>query len=121
MALVLRNDSPLGSLALAQPTSLAGARGVFAFTGQIEKDRYGVFMVDVDQGTLWCYEIAPRSGAKNLNLFAGRSWRYDRYLEQFNCGDVTPKEVEMMVEDERKDRLQQAAPAATGAADPQTP
>ena len=103
--LLLRTDSPLGSLALAQPSSLAGARGVFAFTGQLSKERYGLFMVDVDQGTIWCYELNDR---KHLNLVAGRSWRYDRYLEEFNVGEPKPDEVEKMVEDARNRRLQGA-------------
>ena len=98
--LLLRSDVPIGSMALAQPSSLAGARGVFAFTGQISKDRYGVFMVDVDQGTIWCYEV---DGSK-MNLFAGRSWRFDRYLERFNEGGVTVDEVEGMVEQQRRTR-----------------
>lgn len=50
-----RSSDPIERLVHAQPAPLAGARGVFAFTGPIERDRYGLFMLDVDQGTIWCY------------------------------------------------------------------
>ena len=53
---VLPGD-PLLRTATAQNQPLAGARGVFAFTGQLDRDRYGLFMLDVDQGTIWCYEM----------------------------------------------------------------
>jgi hypothetical protein len=99
--LLLRTDVPFGSMALAQPSTLAGARGVFAFTGQISKDRYGVFMVDVDQGTIWCYEL---TGNSRLDLVSGRLWRYDRYLEEFNIDEPSPIEVERMVEQQRRAR-----------------
>lgn len=102
--LVLRLDEPLGARALAQPVAQAGARGVFAFTGQLSNNSFGVFMVDVDAGTIWCYEW---NGAKGcLRLVAARSWRYDRFLENFNSCDPSPKEVERMVEIERSQRLQ---------------
>jgi hypothetical protein len=63
---------------------MAGARGVYAFTGPIDRNQYGLFMLDVDQGTIWCYEFATENGVRKLNLMAARAWIYDRYLEQFN-------------------------------------
>jgi hypothetical protein len=104
--LVLRLDTPLSGQALAQPIAQAGARGVFAFTGQVTKNTFGVFMVDVDAGTIWCYEWNETKGC--LKLLAARSWRYDRYLEQFNVGEPGPQEVERLVEMERAQRLQDA-------------
>ena len=103
--LLLRLDEPMASRALGQPVSQAGARGVFAFTGQLTKNTFGVFMVDVDAGTIWCYEWDGGRGC--LRLIAARSWRYDRYLEEFNACDLPPREVERMVEMERARRLQE--------------
>lgn len=82
ICLVLRLDDRTRSQALAQPALGSGARGIFAFTGQLSKDSYGVFMVDVDVGTLWCYRFS--SGDKVLKLVAVRDWRYDRYLPEFS-------------------------------------
>jgi hypothetical protein len=92
------------SVVRAQPLSSAGARGVFAFTGQLTKGTYGVFMVDVDTATLWCYEYLPSK--RELRLVAGRAWTYDRYLKNFNGGQPTPEEVKELVEQQRALELQ---------------
>src|SRR5207302_7985397 len=51
--LALRGGDGLlgGSPAMAQ-TGMLGARGLFAFTGQIDKDKFGLWMMDVDAGTV---------------------------------------------------------------------
>ena len=85
---------------------------MFAFTGQLSKGTYGVFMVDVDAGTLWCYEYL--SGKRELRLVAGRLWIYDRYLKAFNTGEPSWEEVEQLVELERAKELQ-----SMGGASPQ--
>ncbi|MCP4247930.1 MAG: hypothetical protein GY778_12855 [bacterium] len=102
MTQLLRVGQP--ETVLAQPVAQAGARGVFAFTGQLTKGTYGVFMVDVDAGTLWCYEyISPK---RELRLVAGRLWIYDRYLEAFNTGQPSVEEIEQLVELQRAKKLQ---------------
>ena len=47
---------------------MAGARGIFAFTGQIDQNRFGLFMMDVDSSNVWCYEYLP--GSRKLKLVA---------------------------------------------------
>ena len=103
--LVMRLDGPLTDRVLAQPVAQAGARGVFAFTGQLSKSTYGVFMVDVDTTTLWCYEVLPAKPM--LKLLAARSWKYDRFLESLN-GDpeMSPEVIEQLVEQQRRRKLQ---------------
>ena len=96
-----------GSAAMAQSVGSAGAHGVFAFTGQLTKGSYGVFMVDVDTGTIWCYEY--QSGNRVLKLVAARKWIYDRYLE--NHSTEPPIDVvEQMLEDQRAAAMQAATP-----------
>ena len=91
-------------LAYGQPTASGGARGVFAFSGQLAKGVYGLYMVDVDAMTVWVYEYLPNKGC--LRLAAARTWRYDRYLENHNICDLPPDIVEQMVEEQRRNRLQ---------------
>jgi len=91
--------------AMGQPTTNGGSRGVFSFSGQLSKDTYGVFMVDVDTMTMWTYEYLPAKGC--LRLAGARSWQYDRYLENYNTCDLPPEAVEKMVEEQRKYRLQE--------------
>ena len=94
---------PIDSVALGQPVSSGGARGIFAFSGQLSKGSHGIFMVDVDAMTLWVYEYLPQKGC--LRLAAARTWRYDRYLENHNLCDLPPEVVEAMVERQRQFRL----------------
>jgi len=111
----LRHDGG-GMSAVAQPARAAGAGGVFAFTGQIDRENYGIIMVDVDSGTLWVYQLGrfgERGGKEQLKLVAARSWLYDRYLEDFNCASPTPTEVGDIISNQQK---QQQSPPGPGAA-----
>lgn len=105
--MVLRLDQPVVPAALAQASRQAGARGIFAFSGQLSDHSYGLYMVDVDAGTIWCYEYL--SGPRKLRLAAARSWLYDRYLENQDFEGPSPEEVARMVETQRLDRLRRRA------------
>ncbi len=87
--------------ALAQGQPAAGARGVFAFTGQIDHNRFGLFMLDIDQGTVWCYEIDNTGGTRKLRLVAARTFIYDRYLKDFNCDAPSFRMVQKLVDQQR--------------------
>lgn len=99
-----RSGSPLSGMAFAQPTTSAGARGVFAFSGQLTKNTYGVYVVDTDTATMWMYEYLGAKGC--LRLAAARTWRFDRYLENHNTCDLPPETVEQMIEEQRLNRKQ---------------
>ncbi len=107
-----RNGSALPA-ALAQERALAGARGVYAFTGQIDTNRHGLFMLDVDQGTIWCYELENVGGARKLKLIAARTWIYDRYLQDFNCVAPDFRMVQQLVAEQR---ARAADPGGSGGA-----
>jgi hypothetical protein len=103
VCMVLRLDERLLPAATAEPVAQAGARGVFAFSGQLCNDSYGIFMVDVDAMTIWGYEYL--CGSKKLRLVGNRSWMYDRYLEDNNFEGPTPEQVKQLVEQEREAKL----------------
>ncbi len=98
-ALVLRKDMPFQLPAAYGDSRMVGANGIFAFTGQIDRNSYGLFMMDVDNNTVWCYQYVPNLG--KLRLVAARSFLYDRSLENHNCADPTPEAVSNMLERER--------------------
>lgn len=100
-ALWMRPADQLLPAALAQNQPLAGARGVFAFTGPLERDQYGLFMLDVDQGTIWCYAFDTVGGTSKLRLVAARTWVYDRYLQDFNCAAPDFRMVQKLVSQQR--------------------
>jgi len=92
----VRSDSTLNiNSALAQNMRTGSTGGIMAFTGQIEKDMYGIVMVDVDARTLWLYQY--RKAGNQLKLLAARNWIYDRYLEEYNNAAPTPSEVAQLV------------------------
>jgi hypothetical protein len=97
-----RGDSALLAPALAQAPAMAGARGVYAFAGQIDAGVFGLFMLDVDQGTIWCYQVQNEGGTRKLKLVAGRSWIYDRYLKNFNVTGHSWSDVQELVDHERR-------------------
>ena len=103
-------------MAMAQNQPLAGARGVYAFTGQLDPNRYGLFMLDVDQGTIWCYELDRVSGMRKLRLVAARTWVYDRYLQDFNCAPPDFRMVQQLVAEQRArtESPESLAPGDTG-------
>jgi len=92
---LLTGDNISSHDAVAQPRRTAGVGGVMAFTGQIDRDRYGIIMVDVDVGTLWVYQFTRPD--QHLKLVTARTWIYDRYLEEYNCAGLAPGEVAGLV------------------------
>lgn len=118
-ALWVRPGDALLPTAMAQNQPLAGARGVFAFTGQIDRDRHGLFMLDVDQGTIWCYGFDSVNGVRKLRLIAGRTWIYDRYLQDFNCAKPDFREVQSLVSQQRREAV--APPGTTPGQRPDEP
>jgi hypothetical protein len=101
-ALWMRPAGSLVPVAMAQnQPALAGARGVYAFAGPLERDQYGLYMLDVDQGTIWCYAFDSVGGTSKLRLVAARSWVYDRYLQDFNCAPPDFRAVQRLVNQQR--------------------
>ncbi len=95
---------PSSLLAQSPPT---GARGVYAFTGQVDANRYGLFMLDIEQGTVWFYEIENVGGARRLRLASARSWVYDRYLRDFNVSAPDVRTVQELVARQRIQSIQE--------------
>jgi len=107
IALVVRPEGRLALPAALADSPMAGARGIFAFTGQLDVNRYGLFMMDVDTRNVWCYEYLP--GTRKARLVFARSFDYDRYLEDYNLDrDTAPEVVKKLLDEQRriKDRNQ---------------
>ena len=66
---------------------------------QLERDVYGIAMVDTVGEKLWLYKLNYRGPAySRLQLFAARSWKYDKLLEQYNTAEPKPEQVKIMLE-----------------------
>ncbi len=106
----LRGEQSGLPAAVAQNAGLAGARGVYAFTGPIDRDQYGLFMLDVDEGTVWCYAFDNVDGTRKLRLVAARTWVYDRYLKDFNCAAPDFRTVQQLVSEQRSRPTSESVP-----------
>ena len=85
-------------VAMAQPQTGAES-GIIVVPIQIERDSYGLAMVDTIGQTLWVYEISSPGPAYNrLRLLAARSWRYDKLLQQYNTAEPKPEQVKLLLE-----------------------
>lgn len=116
----LRPDAGSG-VALAQGQALAGARGVFAFTGPLDREQYGLFMLDVDQGTIWCYAFDKVDGVSKLRLVAARTWMYDRYLQDFNNAPPDFRMVQNLVSQQRAQTVRELPQRDEAPTEPATP
>ena len=92
-----------GTLGLPTSTQAelqAGTEGrVLVIPVQLERDSYGLAMVDTVGQTLWIYRISSRGPVhKRLELLAARSWRYDRLLRNYNTAGPQPEQVKMLLE-----------------------
>jgi hypothetical protein len=78
------------------PASSAGAGGVFAIAGQITRDNYGLYLVDLENATICVYQYFATE--RSFRLVAARTFRYDRMLDAYNT-QPDPREVARMVGD----------------------
>ena len=73
--------------------------GIMVVPIQIDRDSYGIAMVDTTAQTLWVYELNNRAPGQNrLRLLAARSWKYDRLLDKYNTAEPKPEQVKMILE-----------------------
>ena len=73
--------------------------GIMVIPIQLERDLYGLAMIDTSTQNLWIYEINSRGPAYNrLKLSAARSWKYDKFLQQYNTAEPKPEQVRMILE-----------------------
>jgi hypothetical protein len=92
--------SRLGSPVSARAQMQTGIEsGILVIPVQIKRDSYGLAMVDTIGQTLWIYELNSRGPAHSrLSLFAARSYRYDKMLEQYNTAEPKPEDVKIILD-----------------------
>jgi len=102
----IKLNSPVSAQAELQANTNSG---ILVVPVQLERDSYGLVMVDTVSQTLWIYELNNRGPAHNrLRLLAARSWRYDRLLKQYNTAEPKPEQVKMLLESLGQQQKQQS-------------
>lgn len=88
------------------PQQLLGARGLYMMPAQLGPQAWGIYLMDVDSGTFCVYQVLtdPTSGARvqRVRLAAARSFKQDRFLEDWNNEKPTPAEVGTLVQQQRQ-------------------
>jgi hypothetical protein len=85
--------------AQAQPSGGAGGSGLLMVAGQLTRDSYGLYLVDAENSTINVYQWMPES--RKLQLLAGRSFLFDRQLDEYNT-EPSPRAIKEMVEKARR-------------------
>ena len=68
-------------------------KGVVAVAGQISRDMYGLYLIDLKNGTICVYGM---TGSGQLKLLAARTFIYDCQLDSYNTTPL-PKEIAKLV------------------------
>jgi len=88
------------ALAQVPPASgLLGARGIYMMPAQLGPTSYGLYIMDVDSSTVCVYRALPE--ISRFKLMAARSFKNDRFLEDLNNENPTPKQVQDLVQKQR--------------------
>jgi len=99
LAGALGGELLLSASPAAADTASGGAGKVFAVAGQITGDTYGLYLVDLENGTICLYEYVGRE--RRLWLRAARTFRADLKLDAYNT-QPSPEEVSKMVSEARR-------------------
>jgi len=79
--------------------SAAGNSTTLAVSGQISRDSYGLYLVDLENRTICVYQWLPT--LRELRLAAARTYIYDRELDAYNTQPL-PKEIRNLVAGARR-------------------
>ena len=79
---------------------IAGAnKGINVVPIQFGRDSYGLALIDSTNETISLYRINERGTVQDrLELYAARSFKYDRLLEQYNTSEPKPEQIKRMLE-----------------------
>ena len=111
----------LAQMASAPSDRMLGAKGIYMMPAQLGTTTWGLYLMDVDAGTICVYRANPDN--LRFRLMAVRDFRYDRYLTDVNNDSPTPKEVQKLVAQQKeRERLEgkngDKVPEATTQPDP---
>ena len=83
----------------ASGSTMLGARGLYLTPAQLGPNAFGAMLLDLDSSTITVYRyVAERN---RFVLAAARSFKHDRFLEDYNNEGLKPAEVQKLVEEQR--------------------
>ena len=78
---------------------VADESSVVAVAGQVTRDGYGLYLLDLRNQTITVYQYVPNS--RVLRLLAARTFAFDVQLDEFNT-EPSPREIRDLVESTRR-------------------
>jgi len=91
-----------------QPAGGGSDGSVLAVTGEIGRDSYGIYLVDLSNQTICVYQY--QTAQKTLKLLAARTFAYDTQLDEYNS-EPSPRQIREMVTAHRRLTEEPAGPA----------
>lgn len=82
-----------------QPVPGGGDGSILAVTGEIGRDSYGIYLVDLSNQTICVYQY--QTAQKTLKLLAARTFAYDTQLDEYNS-EPSPRQIREMVTAHRR-------------------
>lgn len=82
------------------PSPMLGARGIYMMPAQLGPNTYGLYLMDVDSSTICVYRAEPDNS--KFRFMASRSFKFDRFMEDFNTEGLRPKDVQKLVEQQKQ-------------------
>ena len=79
-----------------QDTGVSRGHDLMLVAGQLTRDVYGLYLVDPESRSICVYEWMP-GNPPVLKLRAGRSFLYDRQLDEYNTSP-SPREIKALVD-----------------------
>ncbi len=88
------------ALAQAAPTGQSLGARYLHDARELGPQSYGLYLMDVDSGTICVYKAIPDTS--RFRLMAGASFKNDRFLEDYDNEGLLPKDVQKVVANQRQ-------------------
>jgi len=109
IATCLLLEAGLATSAARAQVGAGGQRSIFVVAGEVAPNMHGLYLVDLENGTICVYQYVPQT--QRLRLVAARTFVYDVKLDDYNNEEPAPRDVKKLVEQQK--RLE--GPATRGA------
>jgi len=86
----------------APPGAGTGSAGqIIAVAGQLSPDSYGLYLVDLKNGTISVYQYTTKTRSPQLRLLAARNLTFDVQLDEYNT-EPSPREIKKLVQQQQR-------------------
>ena len=105
LAVAFRGGTPdlLPTASAQQPAAVAGGGGLYLMPGQLAANKWGLYLMDTDAGTLSVYWWD--AAGDRLEFAAARDFTHDRQLRDHNTFPPPAEVAEILAQERADDRV----------------